>query len=120
MNELAISFEGAHALDVGLHALATGAGASAADGVGCLHDNRLDVELLDLVMMAGDAIEDFLVHAVALTELRADDGVRAFNLMIDRLTDVVQQATHLAIATSAPSSAAIMPARCAVSMAWAC
>ena len=48
----------------------------------------------------------------------AEGGVWAFHLVVDRLADVVQQAAILAIWTSAPTSAAMMAARRAVSIEW--
>ena len=41
--------------------------------------------------MRRNAVDDFVALAVALHELRADDRVRAFHFVHERLADVVQE-----------------------------
>ena len=44
---------------------------------------------------AAIAVDDLERHVVLLGERRADGGVRALDLMVDRLADVVEQAADL-------------------------
>ena len=53
-----------------------------------------------------------------LRDLRRDDGVRALDLVVDRLADVVQEAARRAVFWLAPSSAAMIAARWAHSTEW--
>ena len=66
-----------------------------ADRVGDLDDRRLDAGVLDLLVVGGDAVDDLHRQVVALGDRRADGGVRALDLVVDGLADVVQQAAHL-------------------------
>ena len=43
-------------------------------------------------MVAGNGVDNVFRLAVAFHELGSDDGVRAFDLVIERLADIVQQA----------------------------
>ena len=74
-----------------LERLAARAGARARERVGGLDEHRLDGLRLDLVVVGLDRVRDRLVLAVAAHELAADQGVRALDLVRDRLADVVQQ-----------------------------
>ena len=46
-------------------------------------------------MVGGDRVDDLRRQVVALGDLRADRGVRALDLVVDRLADVVEQAARL-------------------------
>src|SRR5690606_32419910 len=85
----------AHTLEVALQALAACAGPRPADRICRLDDDGLDALLLDLVVVRLDAVHDGSRHAVAAAELRADLRVRALDLVVHRLADVVQQTAHL-------------------------
>ena len=56
---------------------------------------RLQAGVLDLLVVRRDGIDDLGRQVVALGDLGADGGVRAFDLVVDRLADVVQQTAHL-------------------------
>ena len=83
-------------LDVGLDHLAAGAGPGAADGVGGGDDERLDGLRLLLAVVGGDGVDDLGRAAEPLGDVRADQGVRPLDLVVDRLADVVQQTGGLA------------------------
>ena len=89
---LATVFEGLEALEVVLQRLAASAGAAAADGVGDDRDDRLDGARLDFLVVRLDAVDDGGVDAVTLRQLRAEVRVRALDLVVDRLADVVEEA----------------------------
>ncbi len=83
------------ALDVVGHDLAPCARAGGADRVG-RGDERTDHrDRLDIAVVADHAVDHGLGEAVALEELATDDGVRPFDLVVDGLADVVQQAGPL-------------------------
>ena len=82
-------------LDVGVHGLAAGTRPRRADRVGDLDDRGLQAGVLDLLVVGGDAVDDLERQVVALGDLGADGRMRAFDLVVDRLADVVQQAAHL-------------------------
>src|SRR5690606_17145029 len=65
-------FQRADALDVVLQALAPGAGPRAGDGVGCLHDDRLNRLLIYFVVVRGDGVDYLLGHVKAPGELGAE------------------------------------------------
>ena len=75
--------------------LAAGTRPRRADRVGDLHDRRLDAGVLDLLVVRGDGVDHLHRQVVALGDLGADRRVRALDLVVDRLADVVQQAAHL-------------------------
>ncbi len=85
------AFQLLQALDVGLQRLHASAGASTADRVGDLRQERLDAVGRDFLVVRLDAVRDGLGDAVAAGQLGAEDGVRALELAVDRLADVVQQ-----------------------------
>src|SRR5690606_20656197 len=96
----AVEFEGEilEALEpphIRLERLTTGTGAGGRDGVGCLHDHGQDRAWLDLVVMGLDAVDYGRVLSETPGDLGADQGVRAFDLVSDRLADVVQQSRTL-------------------------
>ena len=74
-----------------LERVATSAGPGAREGVGRLHDHRLDRAWLDLVVMGLDRVGDGLALAVAAGQAGADQRMGALHLVVDRLADVVQQ-----------------------------
>ena len=94
-------------LDVVLHHLAPRAGPPAGDRVRRRDDERFDRLRLLLVVVRGDGVDDPGRPAEPLGDLRADQGVRPLDLVVDGLADVVQEAAVLATLTSAPISAAI-------------
>jgi hypothetical protein len=109
----------AQALDVRLERLAAGARAARRERVGGLDDDRLDRLRLDLVVVGLHRVGDGLGLAVAAREVAADERVRALDLVRDRLADVVQERGARAVVALAPSSSAIIAARCAHSIEWA-
>ena len=79
------------ALDVGLERLHARAGTAAADRVGDLHDERLQRARRRPLRGGPRCSARRLRDAVAPGQLGAEDGVRALQLAVDRLADVVQQ-----------------------------
>src|SRR5450756_2034696 len=82
-------------LDVVLERLAAGAGPRRGDGVGGLHEDGLDSLRLDVLVVRLDGVAHALRLAVLLAELLRDVGVRAVDLVVHGLADVVQQAGAL-------------------------
>ena len=83
------------ALDVGLRALAARAWARRRDGVRG-HDELVEDGVgLDVGVVRLDGVDDLGALAVATGEVGTDDGVRALNLVVDGLADVVEQAGTL-------------------------
>ena len=82
-------------LDVALERLAAGTGASGRDGVGGLHEDGLDGLRLDVAVVRLDGVDDRLGLVHPAGEVGADDGVRALDLVVDGLAEVVQQAGAL-------------------------
>src|SRR2546422_3081334 len=78
-------------LDVVRDDLAPRARAGRADGVGGRDERAHHRHGLDVTVVADDAVDDVLREPIALEELSADDGVRALDLVVDGLADVVQQ-----------------------------
>src|SRR5439155_17308622 len=70
--------------------LAASAGSRRADGVGGRDEGADHRHRLHVAVMADDAVDDRLRKAVPLEELAADHGVRALDLVVDRLADVVE------------------------------
>ena len=60
----------------------------------CDDRGLLRVEL-DLLVVSGDGVHDLGREVVALGDLSADLGVRALDLVVDGLAEVVQQTRHL-------------------------
>ena len=81
----------AKAPDVLLERVAAGARACTGDGVGGLDDHGLDRARLDLAVVSLHRVGDRLGLAAAPGDLPADEGMRALDLVGDRLADVVQQ-----------------------------
>src|SRR5439155_1475055 len=75
--------------------LASCAGTRGADRVGGGDERADHGHRLHVSVMADDAVDDVLREAVALEKLSADHGVRALDLMVDRLADVVEQTRAL-------------------------
>src|SRR5918999_5285529 len=88
-------FESLQALHVRFQRLAARAGAATADRVGRLRQHGLDRPYLDLVVVRLDGVHDLLVLAVPAGDLGSDQRVAAFDLMGQRLADVVQQRAPL-------------------------
>ncbi len=51
---------------------------------------------LFLLVVGVDAVDDRRVHAEAAGDVGADEGVSAFDVVVDRLADVVEQAAAAA------------------------
>src|SRR2546428_4750227 len=79
-------------LDVVRDDLAPSARARSADGVGGRDERADHGHRLHIAVMADDSVDDRLREAVPLEELAANNGVRALDFVIDRLSDVVQEA----------------------------
>src|SRR3990170_5339678 len=79
-------------LQVLVHGLAPSARSAAADRVGDDGDDRLHGGRLDLLVVRLDAVDDAGVDVVAPGELRADRGVSALHVVVDRLAQVVKKA----------------------------
>src|SRR5690606_7387624 len=77
--------------DILLERAAARSRAGPRDGVGGLHDHRLDGLRLDFVVMSLHRMGDGLWLAMAARDARADQGVRALDLVRDGLADVVQE-----------------------------
>ena len=106
-------------LDVVLHRLAARARAGSRDRVGRLHEHGLDGLRLDVEVVRLDGVHDGVRLAVLARHLRADHGVRALDLVRQRLADVVQQrGAARRLLTDAPSSEAMIAATCAHSSEW--
>src|SRR5690606_10385593 len=83
------------AVDVGGHGLGARAGTDGGDGVREADHARVERARRDFLAVGGDGVDDDVVLAARLDELRADAGVAAFVLAVDRLADVVEQARAL-------------------------
>jgi len=59
--------------------------------------------------MRRNRIDQDLVLAVTLEQIRPDDGMSALDLVVDGLADVVEKADTLGNTGSRPSSAAMTP-----------
>src|ERR1035437_617988 len=81
--------------DVSLHRLAARTGARRADGVGDLDYRGLLRGEVDFLVVGGDRVHHLRREVVALRDLGADLRVRALDLVVDRLAEVVQQAANL-------------------------
>src|SRR5439155_5098297 len=75
--------------------LASCARARGADRVRGRNERAGHRHRLDVTVVTDDAVDDRLREAVPLEELATDDGVRALDLVVDRLADVVQQTRSL-------------------------
>src|SRR5205823_415614 len=82
-------------VDISRHRFRASAGARGADGVGGADEYSQNVGVGDFVVMRGDAVDHIFGFTVTLDELCPDDGVGAFDFVIDGLADVVQQAGPL-------------------------
>src|SRR5829696_3730093 len=79
------------ALDVRLEDVAARAGTRRGDGVGRLHDHRFQRRPVDVHVMRGDGLEHRLALAVLAQEIEAELEVRALQVAVDRLADVVEE-----------------------------
>ena len=84
--------------------------------VGRLHDHGLDRLRLDLVVVGLHRVGDRLGLAVLARELAADERVRALDLVVTALPMSCSRAARRAVLALAPSSSAIIAARCATSI----
>ena len=79
-------------LDIFLQRLATGAGAGRRNRVGGHDDGRVNGRGGDVVVVSADGVEHgFVLLAVPGAEVHADGRVPAFDLVVHRLADVVQE-----------------------------
>ena len=90
-NESAMLFELLEPLHVRLEDVAARAGARGGDRVGRLHDHRLERRPVDVHVVGRDRLQDRLALAVLAEELEAELEVRALEIAVDRLADVVQE-----------------------------
>ena len=88
-------FELLEALDVGLRRLATGTRAGGRDGIGRLHEDVEDGVRIDVGMVCLDGVHDLGALAVATGEVGSNDGMRALDLVVDCLANVVEKAGTL-------------------------
>src|ERR687897_3265708 len=87
--------EALQTLDVGLERLPPRPRPAARDGVGGLGQHRLDGALLDLAVVGLDGMDDLGPLLEPAGQLGPDDGVRALDLVGERLADVVQEPAAL-------------------------
>src|SRR5262245_98268 len=85
------AFELFEALHVRLEDVAARAGARRRNGVGRLHDHRLERRPVDVHVVRGDRLQHGLALAVAPQEVEPELEVRALQIAIDRLADVVEE-----------------------------
>ena len=85
------AFELLEALDVGLEDVAARAGTRRRDGVGRLDDHRFERRPVDVHVVRGDGLQHRLALAVLAEEVEAELEVRALQVAVDRLADVVQE-----------------------------
>src|SRR5215213_6447706 len=78
-------------LDVGLHHLAPGTRSGTGDSIGRRHDERLDGLRFLFAVMGGDGMHDLGGATEALGDVGANKGVRSLHLMVNGLTNVMQQ-----------------------------
>src|SRR5688500_9495955 len=90
-------------LDVVLDAVAPGSRAAPGERVSRLHYPRLDCVRLLFVVVRGDGVDDLGRAAQTLGDLRADEGVRAFDLVVNGLADVVQEGGGLRYVCISPN-----------------
>ena len=83
------------ATKMGLTLIATRARPRGADRVRHLHDWGFTRSALHLLMVCSDRVDDPLWHAVTTGEISTNRRVGAFDLMVERLTDVMEQTTNL-------------------------
>ena len=83
------------ALDVILSRLATSARTSGGNSVGGLNKNIKDAARLDIGMMRLNGMDNLRSLAIATGKISTDYGMRALNLMVNGLTEVVQQTSAL-------------------------
>src|ERR1035437_2898246 len=84
-------FEILEPLDVALEHLAPGSRPRARQRIGRIDQRRQNSLGLDFLMMRGDRVYDLRRLAVFAGDLAADQRVRAFDLVSQRLADIVQQ-----------------------------
>ncbi len=84
-------FELLQALQVQLHALAARAGPRGADRVGSAGEHAVDRDGFHFMMVARHALPHRFRFAVFFQKLRADRGVRTFDLVVDGLANVMEQ-----------------------------
>jgi len=84
-------FKAAEAFDVAFDGFAPRAGSSAGDGVGHLDDDGFDGAEFDFVVVGFDAVGDVFGEFEASGKVAADDGVGAFDFVVDGLADIVEE-----------------------------
>jgi hypothetical protein len=81
--------------EVCLTLVATCARSCGADRVCDLHDWCLASGALHLLMVRSDRVDDPLWHTVSTRQIGADRRVRTFDLVVERLTNVMEQPAYL-------------------------
>ena len=78
-------------LDVVLQILTARTGACGGDGIGCLHQTGNDSAGLHIVVVCLDGVDDVLALLVLPGEFHAQSHMGSFHLMVDGLTQIVEQ-----------------------------
>ena len=78
-------------LDIVFQQFLARSGPCAGQRIRGLNQNRKRGFGAHILMMGGNGMDDILAFSVLFGDIRADDGVRAFHLMIHGLADVMQQ-----------------------------
>ncbi len=76
---------------ISLHHFASCAGPRARERIGGIDERRQNRFRLDVFMMRRDRVDDLRRLAVLAGQFGADDRVGAFDFMIHRLADIVQE-----------------------------
>src|SRR5918993_2033002 len=84
-------FELFEALHVGLEDVAPGAGSRRGHGISRLDDHGLKGGPVDIHMVSGDGHQDRFALAVLFQEVEAQFEMRALEVTVDRLSDVMQE-----------------------------
>ena len=82
-------------LDVGLSALAASTRTSGGNGVSGHHELIKDGVGLNVCVVSLDSVYDLRALAITTGKIRADNGMRPLNLMVDRLADVMEKTSAL-------------------------
>ena len=98
-----------------LEALSASARPRCRDRVGRDQEHRLDGLWLDLVVVRLDRVDDAVRLAVAARELGGDGACEPSTSCVIAFPMSCSSAARFAVFTEAPSSAAMIPARCTTS-----
>jgi hypothetical protein len=89
-------------LHVCLDALSASSRTTAADCVGRLNEDSFDGSYLDLAVVSLDGMHHIGMLAVFASQIGADDSVRPFHFMGQRLADVMQKGGTFAVSDVQP------------------